>query len=216
LALVVYLIVPWLAAAFRVPGLVAWYVGGALVVLLPMLVFAVLMARQETAPAGRRAAAKRLRLGPLTGADVAWAFGGTLAVVLLTVAIAASARAVDPSFSAGPPFLRDSAGWPVPWLVLAWLPLFFSNILGEELCWRGYLLARQEALTGRAAWLLNGLLWCLFHWSFGWQIMLLTLPLALVLPALVQRRRNTWIGILMHAVFNAGGFAVVLTGVGPA
>lgn len=216
LALVVYLIVPWLAAAFGVPGLVAWYVAGTLVVLLPMLVFAVLMARRETASGGLLALALRLRLGRLSGADVAWAFGGTLAAVLLTGAIAAVARVVDPAFVAGPPFLRDSAGWPVPWLLVAWLPLYVSNILGEELCWRGYLLPRQEAVSGRATGLLNGLFWCLFHWSFGWQIMLLTLPLALVLPAVVQRRRNTWIGILIHGVFNAGGFAAVLAGVGAA
>src|SRR4029453_5759139 len=43
-----------------------------------------LMARREAAPAGGRALAARRRLVPLTGADVAWALGCTLAVVLLT------------------------------------------------------------------------------------------------------------------------------------
>ena len=37
------------------------------------------------------------------------------------------------------------------------VPLFVANILGEELCWRGYLQRRQEAALGRKAWLANGI-----------------------------------------------------------
>jgi hypothetical protein len=31
------------------------------------------------------------------------------------------------------------------------------------------------------------------------------LPITLLLPWIVQRRRNTWVGIIIHAVFNAAG-----------
>jgi membrane protease YdiL (CAAX protease family) len=58
----------------------------------------------------------------------------------------------------------------------------------------------------------NGAMWCLFHWSFGWSVMLLLLPIALLLPWIVQRRRNTSVGVVIHAIFNAGGFIAAVSG----
>ncbi|PYV50530.1 MAG: hypothetical protein DMG92_07410 [Acidobacteria bacterium] len=72
---------------------------------------------------------------------------------------------MDPSSRPAPDFLQLTPGWHA-WVFVAWIPLFISNILGEELCWRGYVLPRQEAALGRPAWLSNGIMWCLFHWSF--------------------------------------------------
>src|SRR5262249_49831423 len=101
------------------------------------------------------------------------------------------------------------------YLLLGFRCLFVTNILGEELCWRGYVLPRQEAAFGRAACLANGIPWCLFHRSFGWPILVMLLPITLLLPWIVQRRRNTWVGIIIHAVFNAAGFVVVTSSVQP-
>ena len=39
-------------------------------------------------------------------------------------------------------------------------------------------------------------------------ILVTLLPITL-LPWIVQRRRNTWVGIIIHAVFNGTGFIVV-------
>ena len=64
------------------------------------------------------------------------------------------------------------------------------------------------------AWLPNGILWCLFHWSFGWPIMVTLLPITLLLPWIVQRRRNTSVGIIIHGVFNAAGFIAAVSGAG--
>ena len=118
-----------------------------------------------------------------------------------------------PELPSSPWFLQHTPGLHA-WVFAAWIPLFLSNILGEELCWRGYVLPRQEARFGRAAWLPNGILWCLFHWSFGWPIMVTLLPITLLLPWIVQRRRNTWVGIIIHAIFNAAGFILATSGVG--
>jgi membrane protease YdiL (CAAX protease family) len=145
--------------------------------------------------------------------DVIWAIGGLFAIATATAAILALARYIDPSFRPSPWFLVQPPGWHA-WVFAAWLPLFFSNILGEELCWRGYLLPRQEAGFGRIAWLPNGILWCLFHWSFGWPIMVTLMPISLLLPWIVQRRRNTSVGIIIHGVFNAAGIFVVVNGAG--
>jgi membrane protease YdiL (CAAX protease family) len=47
--------------------------------------------------------------------------------------------------------------------------------------------------------------------EFGWPVMLLLLPVALLLPWIVQRRRNTLVGMIIHAVFNAADFMVAIT-----
>ena len=78
----------------------------------------------------------------------------------------------------------------------------------------GYVLPRQEAVMGRLAWLGNGIPWCLFHWSFGWPILVILLPITLLLPWIVQRRRNTWVGIIIHGVFNSAGFVFATSRLG--
>ena len=95
----------------------------------------------------------------MTPGDIVWAIGGLFTIVLASIVILALARYVDPSFRPAPDFLQLTPGWHA-WVFVAWIPLFISNILGEELCWRGYVLPRQEAALGRPAWLSNGIMWC--------------------------------------------------------
>jgi len=134
-------------------------------------------------------------------------------IVTASAAILAFARHLDPSFQPSPSFLARNSGSNAR-VFAAWIPLFVTNILGEELCWRGYVLPRQEATWGPAAWLANGIPWCLFHWSLGWPILVMLLPITLLLPWVVQRRRNTWVGIIIHAVFNAAGFLLATSTLG--
>src|SRR5262245_17958092 len=106
MALVVHAIIPWLSGAFGLPSVVAWYVSGTAVLLVPMLVYAVVMARRETALPDWQAVASRLRLARVNGGDVAWALGGVVAVLALTAVIFAAAHAVDTAFLPVPSFLR--------------------------------------------------------------------------------------------------------------
>jgi len=206
-------VIPWLHDTFGISPIVGWYVSGPAFVLLPLLIFGVLMAWRELPTRNLAQLCKRLRLSALGGGDIAWAIGGLLMISIASVLILALARHLDPNFRPSPEFLRQPPGWHA-WVFVAWIPLFITNIVGEELCWRGYVLPRQEAALGSAAWLLNGIMWCLFHWSFGWSVMLMLLPIALLLPWIVQRRGNTWVGIMIHAVFNAAGFMVAISGRG--
>jgi membrane protease YdiL (CAAX protease family) len=206
-------VIPWLHDTFGISPIVGRYVSGPAFVLLPLLIFGVLMAWRELPTRNLAQLCKRLRLSALGGGDIAWAIGGLLMISIASVLILALARHLDPNFRPSPEFLRQPPGWHA-WVFVAWIPLFITNIVGEELCWRGYVLPRQEAALGGAAWLLNGIMWCLFHWSFGWSVMLMLLPIALLLPWIVQRRRNTWVGIVIHAVFNAAGFMVAISGRG--
>ena len=203
--------IPWLRDAFRLSPIIGWYVSGTAFVLVPMLIYGCLMAWRELPNRALGSLKKRLRLNAMNRGDVIWAAGGIFIISAATTAILALARYLDPNFRPSPWFLLEPPGWHAS-VFAAWIPLFVSNILGEELCWRGYLLPRQEAGFGRIAWLPNGILWCLFHWSFGWPIMVTLLPITLLLPWIAQQRRNTWVGIVIHGVFNAAGFIAVVSG----
>lgn len=209
--IVLVVVIPWLHRTFLIPPIIGWYMCGTAFVLLPILLFGVIKAWSELPTRNLKQLSKRLRLHRMNGRDLVWAICGLLGIALASAIILILAREVDPVFRASPEFLRQPPGWHI-WVFVAWIPLFISNILGEELCWRGYVLPRQEAALGRVAWLLNGTMWCLFHWSFGWPVMLLLLPIALLLPWIVQRCRNTSTGILIHAIFNAAGFIAAVSG----
>jgi membrane protease YdiL (CAAX protease family) len=203
--------IPWLHHAFGIPPIFGWYVSGTVFVLFPMLLFGVAMAWRELPTRNLRQLRQRLRLGRLSGHDMIWAICGLIGIAFASAIIAGLALRVNPDLRVSPEFLLQSSGRHVL-VFAAWIPLFVTNMLGEELCWRGYVLPRQEAAWGRAAWLLNGTMWCLFHWSFGWPVMMLLLPIALLLPWIVKRRRNTSVGIVIHAIFNAAGFIAVISG----
>lgn len=209
----VALVIPWLRDAFGIPPLIGWYFSGTLLVLLPILSFGGLMAWRELSVQNLSEWCKRLRLVQMNRGDAAWTIGGLLVISIASAAVLALARWQDPRFRPSPWFLAQSPGWHT-WVFCAWIPLFVTNIFGEELCWRGYLLPRQESALGRAAWLGNGIPWCLFHWSFGWPILVTLLPITLLLPWIVQRRRNTWVGIIIHGAFNAAGFLAATSGLG--
>ena len=98
------------------------------------------------------------------------------------------------------------------WVLLAWLPLFFFNIAGEELWWRGYMLPRQERSHGEAAWIVHGVGLIVFHLPLGIPLTIIALPVLFGLPFVVQRRRNLWTGFIVHGFFNAGGFLSVAFG----
>ena len=99
------------------------------------------------------------------------------------------------------------------WVVGVWAVAFVINIGGEELLWRGYLLPRQEAVFGRWAWLLNGLLWVVAVHAFMWWNVVGLLPTGLVTPYLVQRYESTWAGIVVHGLGNALWLVLLVIGV---
>jgi membrane protease YdiL (CAAX protease family) len=208
--LTVAAVIPWLRDAYAIPPIFGWYLGGTVVVLVPILIYGSMMAWRELRTHTLSEWRQRMRLVPIDRGDVIWTIVGLLAIVIASAAILLVARYLDPTFDPSPTFLAERPGWNAR-VFAAWIPLFVTNILGEELCWRGYVLPRQEAAWGRAAWLGNGIPWCLFHWSFGWPILVTLLPITLLLPWIVQRRRNTWVGIMIHGAFNAAGF-VAATG----
>jgi membrane protease YdiL (CAAX protease family) len=90
--------------------------------------------------------------------------------------------------------------------------MLFFNIAGEELWWRGYLLPRQELTHGRWAWLVQGLLWTMFH-VFKWWDVIGLLPVCLIITFSAQRMRNNWPAFIAHYLVNGMGFVLVLAAV---
>ena len=95
------------------------------------------------------------------------------------------------------------------WAVLVLL-LFFFNIFGEELYWRGMLLPRQELANGRYTWILHGIFWNLFHLPLYPWYLVYGLPIALIISFVAQKTGNTWTTILLHGFANLMLYAFML------
>ena len=75
------------------------------------------------------------------------------------------------------------------------------NVYGEELFWRGYMMPRLEKEYGKNAWKVNGILWALFHIPV-FYVMPAIAPGAILLVYLVQKQKNTNIGVIGHFFLN--------------
>jgi len=96
------------------------------------------------------------------------------------------------------------------WLVIFWIGWLIVNIGGEEILWRGYALPLQEKYFGKYAWLVNGLCWnILIHFFMRWNLIVL-LPVSLLIPYLVQKYKNSWIGIIIHGTGNLLIFIILI------
>lgn len=98
-------------------------------------------------------------------------------------------------------------------LLLSWLPMFFFNIIGEEIYWRGYIFPKQIKLYGDKAWIANGFGWLIFHAAFGWQLLLVLLPIVFILPYYFQKTKNTTVCFLIHGLFNGPTYILLVLGV---
>lgn len=99
------------------------------------------------------------------------------------------------------------------WLLLFWLGWLIINIGCEEILWRGYALPLQEKYFGKYAWMVNGVCWnLLIHFFMRWNFVVLT-PISLMIPYLVQKYRNTWIGIIIHGIGNSLVYVILVPGI---
>ncbi len=192
---------------------VLWFAVGGLGVLCPLVLIGVVLLRREVSMGVPDLWRVRLRFGVMTKTEWIWSVGALAVVGLLTLVTKMVLEAtwddlqLTPSFMAMEPLSSDRY-----WILGVWIPFFFLNILGEEFMWRGVILPRQEKAFGHWAWLANGVGWLLFHVAFGVPIMIMLWPIALIVPYVVQRRKNTSIGIVIHAGLNGPGFVATAFG----
>lgn len=202
-----------------VSSMIAWFINGGIVFVL-LFVTAILMVYHDNKTLTIRLLFKQLHLNRLTLSDAVWVLGGVSAISILSMLVLNGLtylsglypHIISPNFS--PPFLKFHVLQPSEyWIFLIWIPFFFFNIVGEELLWRGYILPRQQVIKKRFNWVLNSAGWLLFHLAFGWQLIVLLLPILLINPYVVQKTGNTWTGILIHGIINGSGFILISLGI---
>lgn len=86
-------------------------------------------------------------------------------------------------------------------LLLGYIGLVLFNIFASEFWWRGYMLPRQEIAHGKRTWLIHGLFWHVYESFLIWQFFQI-LPTSLAIPFVVQKRQNTWCGIIARSALN--------------
>ena len=95
-------------------------------------------------------------------------------------------------------------------VLLIWLPMFLLNIFGEELLWRGYI---QSRLKDRKMWFVYSIMWFIFHLLFGFDLLILLIPIVIIVPYIFYKRNNTLIGCFIHGLFNGPIFLLVILGI---
>jgi len=207
--------IPALAARTNIEPIVLWFLSAGCGLFGPLLAVGVIMLRREKVRWGAQLWRERLRFRAMNAGDWLAAIVGLAIIAVLAGTSVTLLRSQFGEDATQPSFLRFA---PVTtgryWILAAWLPFWLVNILGEEFLWRGVVLPRQEVAFGRAAWLVNGLGWLAFHLSFGPLLLITLAPTTLVLPYLVQRRGNSWIGVVIHAGLNGPAFVAIAFGLG--
>jgi membrane protease YdiL (CAAX protease family) len=207
------LFIPWLSDAAGIEIIVSWFLCAGLGVFLPLLIAAWVLLERE-GPLRPSIWRERLRFRAMNREDWMWTLGGVLAIGTLSMVIMKLIEAFAGAVHTQPPFMRFEVLGPGRyWILLAWLPFWLLNIMGEEILWRGVMLPRMEEGIGSLAWLHHALGWTVFHVAFGWQLLLTLLPILFILPFIVQRRANSWIGVIIHAVLNGPAFVLIALGV---
>ena len=204
---------PFLAASFAWNPVLNWFVTGYFL-FIPIFAYAVLAVRNE----GRNTVPmilEGLNIRAMNARDWKYAIAGLLIVFALTGLIFGGSFALHSLFG-----VRELST--EPWfvtlsplqgferlLLLVWLPMFFFNIAGEEILWRGYIQARISARNG---WLVCAGLWWMFHLPFGLDLMIMLLPITVVVPYVFYRTRSTLACVFIHGVYNGPLFVAVALG----
>ena len=206
-------VIPILARNTGVEPVLLWFAVPSIFVFAPLLVAAFLLLRREGALAIPYLWRRRLRFQPMELSDWLWSLGALAAIGALSAGSLAVSSAFVGNIDMQPSFMIMEPLTPGRyWILVVWLPFWVLNIVGEEILWRGVVLPRQEIAFGKWAWLANGMGWMLFHVAFGGEIFVALWPILFILPYVAQRRRNSWVGVIIHAGLNGPGFLAVAFG----
>lgn len=215
--LIAYGVIPFLNTGLGLHPALSWFIGG-LIVFVPLFILAVALAHSDGYKT-KKDLFERLRLKKLSGRDWKYVVVSSLIIFTATGAIMGVSKLLNlkfgiPEIETTPAFMKfETLTGNQRYLLLIWIVMFFFNMYGEELLWRGYILPRQELRFKENAWILNAVLWMLFHLSFGIQLMIMLVPIMIVLPYAVQKTQNTNVGLLLHALLNGPMFILVSLGV---
>lgn len=205
--------IPFLTDITRLEPIIFWFLCGGLGVFTPLIVTGVIMLRKEGYKLTEDTFTNRLRFRNMTRRDWTVSLTALAAIGILTAGIMFAMQSLVPDFNHTPSFMTleplSSGRYR---LLLAWLPYWLLNIGGEEFFWRGVLLPRQEKTFGKNTWIMHGTGWAVFHLAFGWQLLVMLLPLLYIESYVVQKTGNTWTGVFLHGVINGPSFIAISLG----
>jgi membrane protease YdiL (CAAX protease family) len=206
---VIYWAVPLLSDKTGIMQLGSWMILSIPLIFLPITIGGFLLLRVEQSTQELSA---RLLLHKLTKQDWWLCLIGFVVMAVgsgITFAVCAWL-----GLDSNPPFARNVQAWTDGrfWLFGLWAIYWPINIFGENIVWRGIILPRMELRVGKLAWLLNALMWGLFHLAFGLGNIIILLPTLLVVPYVAQKSQNTWTAVILHACLSFPGFVALAFG----
>lgn len=206
-------LIPYLSNATGQETILFWFIVAGLGIFLPLIITGLLMLKAEGFPISKNTWIERLRFRKITKRDILWCLAGFVLVGLLSGLIMKGLELLIGTFDHSPAFMSFE---PLTngryWLLLVWFPYWILNILGEEFLWRGVMLPGQELAFGKYTWIIHGFGWGLFHIAFGWQLLITLIPLIFIQSYIVQKTKNSWVGVIMHGGLNGPSFIAICFG----
>ncbi|MCK4250369.1 CPBP family intramembrane metalloprotease [candidate division WOR-3 bacterium] len=212
--LLLFALLPFLKSNFLLNPSLYWFFTGYFL-FVPLFLYSVIMVRHE-GNKSIKALIQALNIKKLSYKDWRYAIIGTILIFLFTGFIFGCSFLLNKYFgirvlNTTPWFMEEMRPFQgiEKLLLLVWFPMFFFNIVGEEILWRGYI---QNRMEGKYTWLLCSFLWSVFHIPFGFDIIIMALPALLIIPYIFYKRNNTLIAIIIHGVYNGPLFILIALG----
>jgi len=211
--LLLFTLLPFLKLYLHINSALYWFITGYFI-FIPLFLYALNMVRHEGNNKINQILLS-LNIKTFTKNDWAFAVVGLFLVFILTGLVFGISFLLNKYFGirnlkTTPWFIELSPFQGIEkLLLLVWFPMFFFNIVGEEILWRGYI---QTRLQGKYSWLLCSLLWFLFHLPFGIDLMIMLLPIIILIPYIFNKTRNTLVGIFIHGIYNGPLFVAIALG----
>lgn len=206
-------LIPYLSEETGQETILFWFIVAGLGIFMPLIITGILILRSEGYKISKNTWIQRLRFRRITKSDLIWCFVGLVLVGIFSGILLIGLEFIIGKFDHSPAFISfDPLTKGRYWLLLIWLPYWVLNILGEEFLWRGVMLPRQEIAFGKYIWLIHGTGWGLFHIAFGWQLLITLIPLIYIQSYIVQKTKNSWIGVIMHGGLNGPSFIAICFG----
>lgn len=206
-------LIPYLSEITGLETILFWFIVAGLGIFTPLIIVAFIILKSEGFEVSKNTWIQRLRFRKISKKDILWCIGGLILVGVFSGIIMKGLELSIGKFDHSPAFMSfEPLAKGRYWLLLIWFPYWILNILGEEILWRGVMLPRQEIAFGKNAWLIHGFGWGLFHIAFGWQLLITLIPLIFIQSYIVQKTKNSWIGVIMHGGLNGPSFIAISFG----
>jgi len=206
-------LIPYLSEITGQETILFWFIVAGTGIFTPLIVTGIVILRNEGFKITKSTFTGRLRFRKISKSDLLWAVTGLVLVGAISGMTMKGLQLIIGNYNHSPAFMSFE---PLTkgryWLLLVWVPYWILNILGEEFLWRGVMMPRQEIEFGKYTWLIHGTGWGLFHIAFGWQLLITLVPLLYIQSYIVQKTKNSWIGVIMHGGLNGPSFIAICFG----